>query len=127
MAEWKAPNRPNHEITQSFNDGIVKIYSTRDIAEPGYRPVEGLKFKIMLRYEEQRLGIQRYYAGRQNQIQIEKILRVPRTDNIDNQDIAVTETGKQYRIDLIQSVLDVYPPSVDITLIKIEQEYEVSN
>lgn len=122
---WKTPNRPTNQVTQSYNDGIVKIYNVGDIAKPGYRPAEGLTLKLTLRYDEQRLGIQRYYEAMQNQIQVERVLRVPRAGNINSQDVAITEDGKQYRIDLVQDASGVYPPSLDITLTKIEQEYEV--
>lgn len=122
---WKAPNRPSHEITQGYGDGVVTVYAVQNIAAPGLRPQEGLVKKITLRYEEQRLGIQRYYSGRQNQVEIQRVLRVPRAGDVSTQDVAITQDGKQYRIDLVQAVTDVHPPSVDLTLAKIEQQYEV--
>lgn len=112
-------------MTQNFGDGVVKIYTVTNSAQPGYQPVPALTLKCTLRYEEQRLGIQRYYTGQQNQIQIERVIRTPRYGDVTNQDIAVTESGKQYGIDLVQAVTDVYPASQDITLTKIEQKYEV--
>ena len=122
---WKVPNRPANDITQSFNDGVVTIYAVENSAPPGYRPSEQLTKKVALRYAEQRLGINRLYMSRQNQAEIERVLRVPRVESISNQDVAVTETGKQYRIDYAQSVADVWPPSLDLSLTKVEQEYEV--
>lgn len=122
---WNAPNRPNNQVTQSFNDGILTVYAVEDKAKAGYKPVIELSKKIVLRYEEQRLGIQRYYSGKQNQIQIERVLRTPRVKQVNNQDIGVTEDGKQYRIDFVQVVQNIYPSCMDITLSKIEQEYEV--
>ena len=125
---WKAPYRPRTEngVTQNFGDGVVAIYTVKDVAHPGYQPKPQTTLKCKLRYEEQRLGIQRYYSGRQNQVEIERVLRVPRYGGITNQDVAVTEDGRQYRVDMVQSVTDVYPASLDITLAKIEQEIEVS-
>ena len=117
---WTAPYRPANEVTQDYNDGIVTIYAAADSALPGYQPKPELTEKIVLRYEEQRLGIQRYYAAMQNQIQIERVIRVPRAE-ITNQDIAETENGVKYRIDLIQTVDLVYPPSLDLTLTRYEQ------
>lgn len=124
---WKAPYRPRTDngVTQNFCDGVVKIYAVTNSAEPGYQPVSELTLKCTLRYEEQRLGIQRYYEAQQNQIEVERMIRVPRAGSITNQDVAITEDGRQYRIDLVQNA-DVYPPSLDLTLAKIEQEYEVS-
>lgn len=121
---WKAPNRSKHEITQSFNDGIVKIYSVQDDAKPGYKPVQKLSEKIILRFEEQRLGITRLYQSRQAQNEIEKVIRVPKAGDISAKDVAVLE-GKQYTIDTIQKVPDVYPPCQDLALVRIEQEIEV--
>lgn len=125
---WTAPFRPRTEngVTQNFGDGVVAIYTVKDVAQPGYQPKPQTTLKCKLRYEEQRLGIQRYYSGRQNQVEIERVLRVPRYGGITNQDVAVTEDGRQFRIDMVQNVTDVYPASLDITLAKIEQEIEVS-
>ena len=125
---WKAPYRPRTDngVTQNFGDGVVSIYTVKDVAKPGYQPKLQTTLKCKLRYEEQRLGIQRYYSGRQNQVEIERVLRVPRYGGITNQDVAVTEDGRQFRVDMVQNVTDVYPASLDITLAKIEQEIEVS-
>lgn len=124
---WKAPFRPRTDngVTQGYNDGLVMIYSVTDSAAPGYEPKPQTTLKCKLRYEEQRLGIQRYYSGRQNQVEIERVLRVPRYGGITNQDVAVTEDGTYYRIDLVQAVTDVYPPSMDLTLAKYIQNPEV--
>ena len=117
---WTAPYRPANEVTQDYNDGIVTIYAAADGAQPGYQPKPTLTKKCTLRYDEQRVGIQRYYEAMQNQVQVERVLRVPRA-KITNQDIAETEDGVKYRIDLIQTVDLVYPPSLDLTLTRYEQ------
>lgn len=123
--QWKAPHRPDNEITQELNSGVVYIYSVEDSAQPGYQPKPALKLKLTLRYEEQRLGINRLYLSRQNQAEIEKVIRVPRQDSISNQDVAILENGSQYSIDYTQTVQDVYPPCLDLSLVKVEQNYEV--
>ena len=123
--QWKAPHRPDNEITQELNSGVVKIYSVDDSAQPGYQPKPTLTLKLTLRYEEQRLGINRLYLSRQNQAEIEKVIRVPRQDSISNQDVAILENGSQYSIDYTQTVQDIYPPCLDLSLVKIEQDYEV--
>ena len=117
---WTAPYRPANEVTQDYNDGIVTIYAAADSAQPGYQPKPTLTKKYALRYDEQRVGIQRYYEAMQNQVQVERVLRVPRV-KITNQDIAETEDGVKYRIDLVQTVDLVYPPSLDLTLTRYEQ------
>ena len=125
MRTWQKPNRPNDEISQTYNDGMVMICETTDAAKPGYMPDPAATEKARLRYSEQRLGINRAYLGRQSQTEIDRVVRVPKMDKIHVQDIAVTEDGKQYKIDLVQSVPGVYPPSIDLTLSRVTQKYEV--
>lgn len=118
---WKAPYRANNAITQSYNDGVVSIYTVEDVAQPGYQPKPEKTLKVVLRYEEQRLGIHRYYSARQNQIDVQRVIRVQKSVPINNQDLAETEDGRKYRIDLVQSVSDVFPASLDLTLAAVKQ------
>lgn len=119
------PYRPDNDITQTYNDGVVEIYTTTDAAMPGYQPRPALTSKGRLPYAEQRLGINRLYLSRQNQVEIERVLRVQRRP-ITTQDVAITEDGQQYRIDSVQSVQEVWPPSLDIALVAVRQKLEVS-
>lgn len=116
--------RKGQRVTQPYSSGIVELYHVADAGEPGERPREALELKIRLRYEERYLGINRYYAGRQNQVNIERVIRTPRREDISTQDLARTQEGKLYRIDQVQPVLDVSPPSMDLTLCRYEQVYE---
>lgn len=92
-----------------------------DGGAPGGRPKEELSEKVKLPYEEQYLGLNRYYSARQNQVKIDRVIRVPRHRDISSQDMAGTEDGALYRIDLVQPVMEVYPPCMDLTLCRIEQ------
>ena len=120
---WKAPFRPRTDngITQNFNDGKVTIYNAEDNAQPGYYPQISLSPKVKLRYEKRSLGIQRYNAASQNLTEIKRVVRVPKRPDVTNQDVAQTEDGTYYRIGLVQDVVDVYPPCMDLTLAKYTQ------
>lgn len=120
---WKAPYRPGNEVTQSFNSGLVTVYGVTDSAQPGRFPTPELRRKVTLRYEERQLGLRRYYAAKQNQVRVERVLRVPRTGQVSTQDVAVTEDGRQYRVELVQGVREVWPASADLTLAAVEQVY----
>lgn len=120
----KKPFRPNNEISQQYNDGMVKIYTVADSAAAGYQPKEQLKLKFSLAFEERALGINRLYLSRQNNAEIKRVIRVQRV-NISSQDVAITHDGKQFRIDTVQAVQGVYPPSLDLSLKAIEQKFEV--
>ena len=117
----KAPNRQIGEVTQSYNDGILTVYAVSDTAAAGRMPKKTLTEKISLRYAEQRLGISRYYSAKQNQTEAERVVRVPRAETVTNRDIARTEDGTYYGIEMVQSVENGYPPSLDITLSRTEQ------
>ena len=124
---YRKPNRPAHDITQPFNSGIVKIYKTENSAKPGHKVAEQLKNNpVTLRYDEQRTGVTRYYAAKQANIQIERVLRCPAVPGIDTQDVAITEDGMQYRIEQIQTVDNIWPACIDISLSKIVQRLEVA-
>lgn len=119
------PFRAGNEISQPFNSGVVSIYRVTDAGEPGYAPVPRLDLRVRLHYEERKLGLIRYFSASQNQVKVEKVLRVPRRAEISPQDVAVTQDGRQYRIELIQMAEGVYPPSLDLTLGTVEQIYEL--
>lgn len=122
------PFRPDdRRITQSYRDGVVRIYAVTDAAQPGYQPKPALTLAETLFYQERRVGLQRYYSGKQAQVQVERVIRTQTRPSVNPQCIAVTENGEQYGIDLVQQVTDAYPASMDLTLTKIEQKYEVSD
>lgn len=120
----KMPFRPGNEISLIYNDGIVRIYTTEDTAAPGYQPVIKVTEKYVLPFAEQRLGINRLFLGRQYQVEIERVLRIPRV-NVSTQDLAKTHDGKWYRINTVQSVDGVRPASLDISLVAVETKVEV--
>lgn len=130
------PFRPGNEISQCFNSGLASIYAVTDTAQPGYRPVETPTLTVKVTFENIKLGIQRYYEAKQNQVEVERVIRVPNPGPqylISNQDIVQLtelakqegESPKQYRIELVQMAEGIYPPSLDLTLSRIEQEYSL--
>lgn len=122
----KTPFRPDdRRITQSYRDGVVRIYTVTDGAAPGYQPRTVLTLLETLFYQERRVGLHRYYAGRQAQVEVERVIRTQIRPAVNPQCVAVTEDGVQYGIELVQQVQDVYPPSMDLTLVRIDQKYEV--
>lgn len=122
MSPRKLPFRPGNEVSQTFNDGLVIVYRLQDEAKPGYMPQPKPVKVALLRYEERRLGLTRYYSAKQNNVDVKRVVRVPRGAPIAAQDIAVTEDGQEFAIDMIQTVDGVWPPSLDLTLAKVSQK-----
>ena len=87
------------QATETFPDGVVDVYP-----EAGNRRL-GDK-KATLRYEQQSVGINRYYQAQAlASNRIDRVIKVPHTGLVDRMDIAVmrTEDGRQYRIMRIQN------------------------
>lgn len=106
-------------IPQTYNSGFLTIYSVEDTAEPGNAPRPGLKKKYGLRYEERSIGVTRAYLAMQTGNTIDLVLRCPRVP-VSALDIVVPNDGQKYRVDLIQYPADVVPPSMDLTLRRLE-------
>lgn len=115
-------------ITQIFNDGVLTVYKIGNIADVGNRPEEGLiqKFSNTLPYEERTVGVTRFIANKQDQSVIEQLLRIPRIDGIAREDVVIPIDGKQYRIKQVQSINDVEPRSLDLSLERIDVTYELA-
>jgi hypothetical protein len=112
---------------QSFNDGVVNIYSVGDIAQPGNMPKEGLTLKVgPLRYKERTVGMGRFYTALQVQARVDQVLRAPQLRSVSAQDIAIPIDGKQYKIIQIQYPEDVDPPVMDLSLERLEADYDIS-
>ena len=89
--------RPKQKV-ETFPDGVVAVYQPADGRKVGRR-------KCILRFEEQSVGINRYYQAQASAgtDRIDRVIKVPRTELVSAQDIAVVLTdGKQYRIKRIQ-------------------------
>lgn len=120
----KTPFRPGSEITQTYNDGIAKIYTVSDGAKVGYQPELNAALAYVLSFSERVLGINRLFLGRQNRVEISKVLRIPRV-NVSALDVVQLHDGKWYSIDSVQSVEGVYPPSLDLSLVAEKRKVKV--
>ena len=110
---------------QTHNDGIVRIYTVGNIAQPGNKPKEGLVLKHMLRYKERTVGLTRTRLALQTGANIAYVLRCPRLRDVSPQDVAVPNDGHQYRITMVQYPEDTNPPAMDLELERLEHDYEM--
>lgn len=103
---------------QTFNDGILNIYTVGNTAKNGNMPKEELTYKIgPLRYEERTVGMSRYWTAKQANVKVSQLLRVPRRDTVNTDDIAVLSNSMQFRIIQIQ-----YPKGTDIPVMDLSLE-----
>lgn len=104
---------------QSFNDGIVKIYTVGETCTPGEMPVESITLKASLRFKQRTLGFNRVYVESQNDIQVDNLIRCPLLKTIEALDIAVIN-GEQYRVKRIQEIEDTRPRVMDLSLERLD-------
>ena len=110
---------------ESYNDGIVKIYRTKNVSEPGRRPVEKLVFLMQLRFRERTVGNTKYNLAKQTGVEVVRLVRCPRLRNVSSHDFAAIkdfESGaiQHYEIDQIQYPENVFPKSMDLSLVKTD-------
>ena len=117
---------PKRTIIQTYNDGICQICEVTNIADPGEMPKDGLKEKIKLRFEERTVGMNRFWTAMQAHARVDMLIRTPRIRSVNNFDIVVLSDGEQYEIKQIQYPKDVEPPSMDLSLTRLETKYEVN-
>ena len=102
---------------QSYPDGPVRIYSMRNDAAPGKKPVMVTdKLRCKLPTAQKTVGVTRFYQGLQVDYRIDRKLRAPLRMDVTTDDMAITCEGLSYWIRQVQYPEDVTPPSMDLSL-----------
>lgn len=112
--------------TQSFNDGVVKIYAVGNVSPLGSKPKEQLTLKGVLRYKERTVGLTRFWTAKQASVNIRYVLRCPLLRDVSTKDVAIPNDGKQYKIIQVQYPEDIEPPVMDLTLEEVSAVYGIS-
>ena len=109
---------------QTYKDGVCAVYCTKNIAQPGKKAEYKLEPKVpLLRYDERTVGIKRFYTAMQADTRIDRLIRCPRLDSVSVHDVVMIG-GEQYDAEQVQYPTEVKPPSMDITLRRLEGRYE---
>lgn len=94
-----------------FNDGICNIFT---LNENGVRMTN--KFSN-LGFSKRVLGFKRYFDAAARQIEINRVIRIPQLEGINNYDFVEIDNIK-YGVKMVQEIYDTNPPSIDLTLDK---------
>lgn len=110
---------------QTFNDGICRIYSVKNVGEKGNLPIMGLEEKASrVPYERRRVGVGRFYSAKKENIKIELMIRIPEAFDVSPNDICILgET--QYEVEQAQEARDVMPGAKDLALKRVEKSYGI--
>lgn len=127
---YQRPSRPTYEISQAFNDAPIEILKEEDTAVNGYMPKVERIVKGVFPTSKRTVGVTRYYAARQAQIEIEQVIRIPAPPYpITNKDVAHylgAPDDALLRIDRVQEVDGVYPRTLELTLTAYDRRDELN-
>ena len=110
---------------QSFADGIVRLYSQDNAQSPGNAPEGRLTLEYTLRYDERTVGVRRHYEALRAGDRVDLVLRCQRVPLAAALTVAVPNDGLQYRVALIQYPKETEPECMDLTLRRVETDYEL--
>jgi len=96
---------------QAYKDGICNIYSENEDGDKVYKHKN-------LAFDDRVMGFKRAYAAKSVQSDINRVIRIPLLNGIDNFDV-VEILSNTYYIDLVQQIFDSNPSSIDLTLKKV--------
>ena len=109
-----------------LDSGILTICKVTAEGENGTMPKEHLQQLHSCFYGERTVGFGRYYAAKGADEQIDLLVRIWEDRTVRAGMYAVLENGEQYRVDLVQHLLDEDGLRVtDLTLIRREERYDV--
>lgn len=103
--------------------GLCTIYTLENIAQAGRKPTEKLVELCTAYYAERTVGYNRIYAALGANQRIDMLIRIFNTEMIEAGMYVILEDGKQYQIDIAQKIIGT--DSVDLTLVRVEDYYEV--
>jgi hypothetical protein len=111
---------------KTYDDGIAKIYQTKNTAKPGEMPAGELEYKTKFCFSFYELGIARFYHAMQNGQNISAVIETYFEKNIFVNDIAVFEDGSQFHIRMVQPVVNEEGLRVmRISLERTEHSFEI--
>lgn len=110
----------------TFDDGILKIYKMKDIAEPGKKPAPQLVLCSKHYFGYEIIGATRYYAAKQAQVQISNLVRIWQDRSVEAGNICILEDGKQYQCENVQHITQDGLGITKITLERLGKDYDIS-
>lgn len=107
--------------------GTLTLYHLQDTAANGFMPNPHLVEYASEYYGLRTVGYNRFYAAAGVNQQVDALVRIWRNTDIRINDYAILDGGDQYRIDVVQHVLDEDGLEVtDLTLQRLETNYDLA-
>ncbi len=99
---------------EEFNDGLVKVFKENE--------EDKLERRIAadLRFGEENVSIQRHYAAKVSDEQVDKVIHIQLQKGIAAHDIVIIDE-EQFDIEKIDQIKDALPPITKLSLVKLEK------
>lgn len=106
------------------DEGILKFYNLKDTAGQAQAPKEQLVYlDVEAFYANKTIGVQRLYAAKGQNYQLDKLVRVYNTMLPEEAKYVILEDGRQYLINDINVITD--EDALDLSLERLGKYYEV--
>lgn len=99
---------------EEFNDGLAAVFKENDEGKLERRIAADLRFG------EENVSIQRHYAAKVSDEQVDKMIHVQLQKNITVHDIVVIKE-EQFDVEKIDQLKDTMPPITKLSLVKLEK------
>ncbi len=107
-------------------EGTLRLCELQNVADPGEMPTEKLVVVSYHYYGDRTIGYGRQYAAMGVQQQVDRLIRIWRDENVTVKQYALLDDGKQYRVDMVQHLLDEDGLKVtDLTLFRLDENFDV--
>lgn len=107
-----------------LDSGLVEILEVENESMRGAYPVKKTSLKFEECFEERTVGMSRFYAARQANVTVDRVIRIWRREDVSTQDVA--RIGAElFDIRQVQHVFDKDELAVtDLTLERTVQRYD---
>ena len=112
----------------NFDDGLLKIYSIKNTAPAGDKPVYGLVYHSGHYFGYETIGITRHYTAMKANSRISELVHILQDRSINGTHICILEDGLQYKCSFVQHKRDD-TTGLDVTVITLErlgEDYAIS-
>lgn len=99
---------------EEFNDGLVKVFKENEEGKLERRIAADLRFG------EENVSIQRHYAAKVSDEQVDKVIHIQLQKEIAAHDIVIIDE-EQFDIEKIDQIKDALPPITKLSLVKLEK------
>lgn len=111
----------------TFDDGIVAVYKTENVAEKGKKPDIMLKKKSRYYFCFETVGISRYYTALNAGQKVDAVISIPGWEDVTGEDVCILEDGRQYKVLMVQNSTDENGLKIDrLTLERKNETYGIA-